>query len=233
VTGVALGGFLGRPDDWDGVLDMSWQRLDWMQYLPASEVEGWLSALANNLGDVGNGEVLLGYSMGGRIAQHLLIKSPERWRAAVIVSASPGPKAGEDPARADRDATWAARFRSEPWESVLADWNAQSVFAHDPPDQLERSEQLYDRERLAEVLVSGSVARQADLRRRLASLGVPILWVAGERDSKYSSLATECAALNPRFSLAIIPEAGHRAPWGNPLAFRTAVDTFVNQHSPQ
>ena len=233
MTGVALGGFLGRPDDWDGVLDMSWQRLDWMQYLPAYEDADWLSALANNLGEIGKGEVLLGYSMGGRIALHMLIQRPKRWRAAVIVSASPGPKTGEDPSRAGRDAAWAARFRSEPWDSVLADWNAQSVFAHDPPDRLERSEAFYDCARLAEVLVSGSVARQADLRPRLASLGIPILWVAGERDSKYSSLAAECAALNPRFSLAIIPEAGHRAPWGNPLAFRTAVDTFLNQHSPQ
>lgn len=233
MTGVAFGGFLGRPDDWDGILDTSWQRLDWMQYLPASDVEDWLWALANDLGNVGNGEVLLGYSMGGRIALHMLTQSPERWRAAVIVSASPGPKAGEDPSRADRDAAWAARFRSEPWELVLADWNAQSVFANDPPDRLERSEAFYDRARLAEVLVSGSVARQADLRPRLASLRVPILWVAGERDSKYACLATECAALNPCFSLALIPEAGHRAPWGNPLAFRTAVDTFLNQHSPQ
>lgn len=233
MTGVALGGFLGRPDDWDVVLDTNWQRLDWMQYLPASDANEWLLALANNLENVGQGEVLLGYSMGGRIALHLLIQKPERWRAAVIVSASPGPKAGEDPARADRDAAWAARFRSEPWDSVLADWNAQSVFAHDPPDRLERSEALYDRARLAEVLANGSVARQADLRPRLDSLGVPILWVAGERDAKYASLATECAALNPRFSLAIIPEAGHRAPWGNPVDFRTALDTFLKQHSPQ
>ena len=233
MTRLALGGFLGRPDDWDGVLDSCWERLDWMRDLPSAESEYWLGDLARRVGSATDADVLLGYSMGGRIALHILIQNPDRWRAAIIVSASPGPKPGEDPARASRDEAWAERFRSEPWESVLADWNAQSVFAHDPPDRLSRTEDLYDRAQLAEVLTHCSVARQADLRDALRQLTVPVLWVAGERDTKYSALAAECAALNSQFSLAIVPEAGHRAPWGNPTAFTSAIDAFLLQHSPQ
>ena len=164
--------------------------------------------------------------MGGRIALHMLLGEPERWRRAIIVSASPGMKDAERGARLKSDEAWANRFLHDEWDAVVADWNAQPVFAHDPPERLPRREADYDRHALAAALVLGSVARQRDLRAELRSLDLPILWIAGAKDARYAALAAECAALNPRFSMTTL-RTGHRVPWGDPDGFRKAVADFT------
>ena len=88
-----LPGFLGLPSDFD--------------FLPWPH-----SATA--------GDVLLGYSMGGRLALELLQR--ERFAKAVIISAGLNVP---DPARVARDEEWARRFESEEWSSLMRAWNAQ------------------------------------------------------------------------------------------------------------
>jgi 2-succinyl-6-hydroxy-2,4-cyclohexadiene-1-carboxylate synthase len=59
--------------------------------------------------------------MGGRLAMHALLESPELWSAAILVSANPGLPAADHPGRAQRmasDESWARRFESDPWEQV-------------------------------------------------------------------------------------------------------------------
>lgn len=223
---TALHGFLGAPSDWSALL-------------PDAECPDWpaifadlpnLGELADRLNDSTRGVNLVGYSMGGRIALHMLVREPSRWKRAVIVSASPG--MGDPTERAKRlgsDHRWAERFRTEAWPELLADWNRQSVFVDDRSAPLERAEHLYDRAILAHALVAGSVAAQDDLTSALPDVSIPVLWVAGARDDKYALLARACAQTNPMFKLAVIPDAGHRVPWANPRAFRESLDDFLNQ----
>ncbi len=255
---TTLHGFLGRPEDWDGVLGDEWIKPGWLARFEEEGATGagggsppltrasidsrvtaaraiglhpWhptLDTIAAALNRETTGDVLLGYSMGGRIALHMLLQEPGRWRRAVIVSASPGHLSdAAREARIENDRIWAERFLRDDWDAVVADWNAQGVFAHDPPDRLPRKEGDFDRIALAAALVLGSVARQRDLRPELETLNVPILWLAGAQDAKYAALAEECAALNPRFTATVLPHVGHRAPWGDPAAFRAAVDDFI------
>jgi len=224
---TALHGFLGLPSDWDEVLDAD-SKPAWLPLLHGLKGERSLPALAQALNKRAERDsVLLGYSMGGRIALHMLLEGGAHlWRAAVIVSASPGLKTeAERERRAAQDARWADRFRRDPWNTLLRDWNAQPVFEGEPP--LRRDEDDFDREQLASALESGSVGLQANLRPALAKLDVPVLWVAGERDEKYVELARECAALNPRFEARIVSGAGHRAPWSTTDEFRTAVEAWI------
>ena len=220
---TALHGFLGRPSDWDGILGDEWTKPNWLDQFNAG-----LVGKAMELNTASTGGTLLGYSMGGRLALTMLSLSPRCWERAIIVSASPGLGSEEEKtARLLVDQGWSLRFLDEDWDEVVADWNGQPVFAHDPPDRLPRLESDFDRETLFKALAAGSVSLQPDYRNELRSLNRPILWIAGEHDVKYRALAEECAALNPLFSSAILPNAGHRAPWGNPTAFREAVDRFI------
>lgn len=226
---TALHGFLGRPADWDGVLGDDWTKPNWFAtpLPPPGKRSGYLDDLATVLNAESLGDTLLGYSMGGRVALHMLLQAPARWRRAVIVSASPGLN-GEDErvARLERDLRWAGRFVRDDWEAVVRDWNDQPVFAYDPPDRLPRREADFERRALSSAVVFGSVARQRDLRPELRTLDLPILWIAGAKDSKYAVLAEECAALNPLFTAAIL-DAGHRVPWGATAAFQKAVADFI------
>ena len=165
--------------------------------------------------------VLMGYSLGGRIALHALLQSPDLWRGAVIVSAHPGLQTlKEKELRLKSDRAWALRFEAEEWNAVLADWNAQSVFegSQDLPQRLEAD---FDRRRLSAALVESSLGAQEDLRRPLSQLALPVLWVAGERASKFRALSEEMGSLNSHFETRILPGVGHRSLWDRPDCFES------------
>lgn len=188
-----LSGFLGLPSDWDF--------LPW----PHSPDEG---------------DVLLGYSMGGRLALRLL--EQQRFEKAIIVSA--GLNAPDD-ARRMRDEAWARRFESQEWSSLMRDWNAQPLFGG---HVLERREENYDRRELARQLRENSPAVLPP--PRLESIETPLLWIAGERDARYVEIARTAVARLPHAELWICPDAGHRVPWEQPESFVARLRDLLDLH---
>jgi 2-succinyl-6-hydroxy-2,4-cyclohexadiene-1-carboxylate synthase len=188
-----LCGFLGLPSDWD--------------FLPFAHSPS-------------EGDVLIGYSMGGRLALRLL--EQQRFRAAVIVSA--GLNAPDDERR-KRDEEWARRFESEEWSTLMRDWNAQPVFGG---HVLERREEDYDRRELARQLREWSPAMLPP--PRLESIETPVLWIAGECDLKYVEIGKQAVARLPDAELWICAGAGHRVPWEQREAFVTRLRAFLDLH---
>lgn len=162
-------------------------------------------------------KVLLGYSMGGRLALDRL--QSERYDKAVIISAGLN---APDPARRLRDEEWARRFESEEWASLMRDWNAQAVFGG---HVVERNERDYDRRELARQLREWSPAVLPP--PRLEEIATPILWIAGERDAKYVDIAIEAVERLPDAELWICPDAGHRVPWEQPERFVARLRAFL------
>ena len=201
---------------------------------PASGgLESWAAGLCRRIGSMGeDGEarVLLGYSLGGRLAMHALVACPRAWSAAVLVAAHPG--GGPDAALAAerrRDAVWAERCRKDPWESVLAAWDAQAVFGG-RPNRAPRAPNGFERERCARTFEAFSRAGQADLRPLLAAATLPpVLYVTGEDDARYGALGDELAERVPSITHAIVADAGHRVPWDRPDVFAAAVWRFVRE----
>jgi pimeloyl-ACP methyl ester carboxylesterase len=132
-----------------------------------------------------HGDVLLGYSMGGRLALDLLQR--RRFDKAVIISAVLN---APEVARRARDEEWARRFETEEWASLMRAWNAQEVFGGHIVD---RREEDFDRAELARQLreYSPAVLEPPQLER----IETPILWVAGERDAKTSTSRRAVARL--------------------------------------
>jgi 2-succinyl-6-hydroxy-2,4-cyclohexadiene-1-carboxylate synthase len=164
-----------------------------------------------------SGDVLLGYSMGGRLALQLLER--ERFAKAIIVSAGLN---APDPERRVRDEEWARRFESEEWSSLMRAWNAQPVFGG---HSVERREIDYDRAELARQLREQSPAVLPP--PQLESIRTPILWIAGERDAKYVDVGRRGVARLPCAELWICPDAGHRVPWEQPGAFTARLRDFL------
>lgn len=163
---------------------------------------------------------------------HALLAAQQQWDGAVIVAANPGLPAGDQRARRlAHDREWAQRFRQDAWPRVLCDWNAQPVFAGES-FPAEREESAEARECAAAALERWSVGGQSDLRDALRQSVRPVLWVAGERDTKYAALMRECAGLNQRFGHAEIPGAGHRAPWTAAAYFESVVREWIDTLAP-
>lgn len=174
----------------------------------------------------GTRRVLVGYSLGGRLALHALLDpAPARWDAAVIISAHPGlESAAERAARRTADAGWAALAATGEWPDFLTKWFAQPLLAGCPAD---RRHLVARRRPIARSFIDWSLGVQEPLWDCLAGIHLPVLWVAGERDPKFHALAERAVALLPAGRLWTAPRTGHRVPWESPAAFAAAVREFL------
>jgi 2-succinyl-6-hydroxy-2,4-cyclohexadiene-1-carboxylate synthase len=199
---TCLHGFLGAPRDWDFLRDAGF-----------SIATPPLDAIPPH------GDVLLGYSLGGRLALHALLAGA-KYERAIFVSTGLGIE-GEDARTARRasDEAWARRFETEDFATVVADWNAQPVLAG---PSLPRTRDDYDPRGLREWSAGALPAVAA----RLHELTIATLWIAGARDAKYVAEAHRAAALARDARVAIIDDAGHRVAWEQPEAFIAAVRRF-------
>jgi 2-succinyl-6-hydroxy-2,4-cyclohexadiene-1-carboxylate synthase len=235
-TLFSLPGFLGQPNDWKSVLSSNhlWQHIPLHYYgsqlpSPTAGLRAWGDAFNRLIvSRAAHNRLLLGYSLGGRLALHALCRAPQQWNAAVIISAHPGLPAEERAVRLHNDEVWAQRFEREPLEQVLQAWNQQKLF-NGAPFPAQRSADSYDRSLIAATLRSWSLSRQQDMSKQLAELDCPILWLAGDCDSRYNVLASTVRFKNPLSRVIVVPECGHRLPWEQPQLFLSAIEDFVCQ----
>ena len=192
---TCLHGFLGLPSDWDFLRAAGFE----IETPPLDAIPP-------------AGDVLLGYSMGGRLAIRALLGGA-RYRRAVIVSAR---VSDAEPGRRESDEAWARRFESEEWSTLMRAWNAQPVFGG---RALPRNERDFDRAALARALREWSPAVLPPVAQRLREITIPVLWIAGEADAKYVAEAHRAVDLLPNAELWICEGAGHRVPWEQPLRF--------------
>lgn len=226
---IALHGFLGRPSDWDSFGFDPLVAVDLFEFNTPKSPCQWAEGFNTEIRKSHQHPILMGYSLGGRLALHALINAPDLWRGAVIISAHPG--LADKTARRQRrhsDAEWAARFRAEDWSTLMQAWNGRAVF--DPKGfSFDRHEKQYQRKQLSEALTYWSLGEQADLRDKIAALKMPILWLVGENDVTYQALAATLTFANPQSRLWVVPQASHRAPWEQPKAFAEQVKAFIKE----
>lgn len=172
----------------------------------------WVSGLAAGLRVP---RILVGYSMGGRLALGALAAGVEV-DGAVIVSAAAGIS---DPAgRADRmraDADLAATIRSSGIEAFVDDWLARPMFAglgvrSDAWRAADRAVRVaHDAELLAAALETLGQGAQPPLLEHLRRVTVPVEWVVGARDVRYRGIAETAAARLGRATVTVVEGAGH------------------------
>lgn len=222
---VLLHGFLGEPQEWQKVA----AQLSEHFYCLAPALPGHAGSpaqahdfaeLADELWEQIEAQLpepeqfaLFGYSLGGRLAMELTRKHFLRIGALILEGAHPGLQETEQRRqRREHDEAWALAFEKQPWHQSLDAWYRQPVFAsldeHQRADLIARRAQ-HNPDHLAAVLRSASLAGQPDMRGMLNSLSVPVMFIAGTKDDKFSAIGDELAAMNPELCLAKLPDIGH------------------------
>ncbi len=234
-----LHGAVGAASDWRSLASglakhgISSRAVDLWRFLQCESVK--MTDFAKRLnaeaeGEVSRGQrrVLIGYSMGGRLAIHALLeKGP--WDAAVIISANPGIRNPQEAsARRGTDAQWASRALTDSWSDFLNAWNSQPVLGGAIRDEREDKKLIQRRREIARSFVDWSVGNQESLWECLAEIRIPVLWIAGEQDPKFSDIAREAAALSDSFQSSIAPSAGHRVPWENEAWILERIRSWVS-----
>ena len=242
-------GFLGEAADWAALraalgatLPSSCCELPGHGAAPpiAAPAERWFAAAAERLRAACAGHatppVVVGYSMGGRLALYTALRYPQAASGLVLLGADPGL---EDAAlRAERLARdrelarqLAASSSGEAFYAWLQRWYAAPLFGdlrHQPrfADLLQR--RLRQRpDYLAAALRGLSVAVQPCLWDLLPGLPIPALYVAGSGDRKYRAIAARIAALGGPWQTAVCAGAGHAVHLEQPDAVADLIRTFA------
>lgn len=177
----------------------------------------------------GEPSLLLGYSMGGRLAMDAIVNNPGMWSGGIAVGADPG--LISDDARTNqlqKDLEWAQRFRTEYIQELLVEWDKLPVFCGRPNCASREIPEL-DSGKISRFFDVFSKARQGNMLPMLRKLKTPpLLYISGCDDVKYTKigqgLASDCLQIQNK----VIPNAGHRVPWENQDAFISEVSVFID-----
>lgn len=241
-----LHGAVGSAADWN-LFRESWEQagydfraVDLWRFLdccPRSLNETALALNAEVSAQPGK-NLLVAYSMGGRIALHALLANNAPWHRAVIIAAHPGLEIEEEKiARRQQDAEWSVCCHREAWSEFLERWQAQPILqmaSDQAPQGLDRRPLHLRCKEISRSFISWSLGAQENLWPRLGEIRIPVLWLTGERDRKFTSLAQRACQMIPDANSLLIPDSGHRLPWEQPEQFSRQVLTFFtsqDQHS--
>ena len=196
--------------------------------------EPTLHACLDAIETVGGGCVLVGYSMGGRLAIRAALRSPGAFRALVLLGATPGIEdEGRRRSRRAADEELAEWMESSPIQAIVTHWENQPIFATQDStlvDRQRRGRLSHDPMWLAAVLRSTGQGVLPPVWDELHKLQVPVLAVAGERDDKYAQIAERMAQQLPAGRFAVVRDAGHAAHLEEPEAFADLLRDFLDEH---
>jgi 2-succinyl-6-hydroxy-2,4-cyclohexadiene-1-carboxylate synthase len=175
--------------------------------------------------------IILGYSMGGRIALYMAFSG--FFRALILESASPGL---EDPVEREErrrsDEALAESIERQGVQAFVERWERLPLFASQRTLPFGYREALHSQRLqnnatgLAQSLRGVGTGVQPSLSAQLPALHMPILLIAGELDTKFTTIAKNMAQTLPQAQLHIVPAAGHTVHLEQPQLFTSLVGDF-------
>lgn len=192
-------------------------------------------AVLYKLGVIPGEAVLLGYSMGGRIALGTALA--RKFRGLILESASPGLVDPADRAqRQQSDSILADRIELEGVPAFITWWEQIPLFASQrnlPPDKqaaLHAQRLRNNAQGLANSLRGVGTGVQPALHGRLSELTCPTLLLTGSLDQKFCQIAQEMLSQLPQAQHTIVPDAGHTIHLEQPEIFATLANTFLKHY---
>lgn len=221
-------GFLGDPHVWDDVI-AAWG-MPTRPVVPALPGHGGgpvLGTWDENLGAIadviGTADVVIGYSLGARVALGLLASG--RYDRAVLIGINPGISEAERNNRREFDAAWARLLRTSGIGAFSEAWAGQPLFATQkraPADRLEtrRASRLrLDPEQLARSLEVMGLAGMPNYWGVIPAHRDRIALIAGADDTKYVAISESL----PAASFEKIAGSGHDPTLEQPAALAAAI----------
>jgi 2-succinyl-6-hydroxy-2,4-cyclohexadiene-1-carboxylate synthase len=221
-------GFMQRGDAWRPVAELLPERYP-SRLLDHAEhsFEGRMAEIERSGADV-----LVGYSLGGRLALRAALRSPDSFTAVVLVGATAGIEEGPlRTARAEADEKLASWMEAMPMEDIVSLWERQPLFA-DQSDLLVEEQRpgrlSHDPRSLALLLRTAGQGALEPVWHELRSLELPLLAIAGARDEGYTAAAKRIASVAPNARAAIVEDAGHAPHLQRPDEVARLIADFLN-----
>jgi 2-succinyl-6-hydroxy-2,4-cyclohexadiene-1-carboxylate synthase len=243
-------GFLSTPEDTEALSAAGARGVRAIDMLALTDAATRDEALARAAREVGEGDVLVGYSMGARVVLALLTDATVAARVshALIISGSPGLASDDErAARAQTEDEWIQALCTDP-RAFVDVWSETALFAPLLKTAL-GLRQLARRRALATDANDGQqwAAGWAHATRVLGQAASPPLWSAlphvrtptwwatGALDARYGALAARAAALMPHAAHVVVDGSGHALLLEAPAALASILEEMshsITQHAP-
>lgn len=216
---VALHGFLGHSKDFSKLVEKLNPETSWCPDLFGDDqiflqggFEGWttkaLQFIEENLSQPVD---LIGYSLGGRLALHLVIKKPQLFNKVILLSTHPGIfDSKEQIQRKSWEDEWVKKLDTSSFEAFISHWNQQKLFEGETSERFLR-ENDFSRAALQKALTDFSNTAHQFSLDDLKNLEKSLIWVIGENDQKFVEVTKSLQQLRDSFDqFKVVPNAGHR-----------------------
>jgi len=178
--------------------------------------------------------ILMGYSMGARLALSFAVKYPQLLAGLVLESGSFGI---EDPTEAQTrqslDGHRADEIQAN-FNDFLVRWNAmplfQSVHSKALPSEYASIQKFQDPFWMANSLLGFGTGTMPCLHHELAKLEVPTQLLVGGDDSKFTAINQRMHQQIPNSYLSIIRKSGHRVHVDAPEQWLQTVQPFIQYY---
>ena len=179
--------------------------------------------------------IVVGYSLGGRVALAAAVRYPEIMQALMLESTSAGlDTEAERQARAATDDARAAVLLADGIAAFMRTWYAAPLFEslQMRPQllaKLQAARMCNDARWMSKVVSELSPGRAASVWAELPSVRLRTLLLAGALDVRYTESAQRMAAAMPNAICTVVADAGHNVHLEQPTAYIQALRDYSLQ----
>ncbi|PIC64263.1 2-succinyl-6-hydroxy-2,4-cyclohexadiene-1-carboxylate synthase [Sporosarcina sp. P13] len=178
--------------------------------------------------------IVLGYSMGGRVALGYTATYPDQVASLLLESSSPGLRTDEErQARSEADAKLAERIEREGIKEFVNFWQDIPLFhsqkkLSDEQRLAVRTERLSQQTiGLANSLRGIGTGSQRSYWDDLKRIELPVFLLTGSEDTKFVTIAREMEKHLPNVQHETIKDAGHAIHVEKPRQFATMIKSYL------
>jgi pimeloyl-ACP methyl ester carboxylesterase len=178
---------------------------------------------------------LLGHSMGGMVARRVVLGTPERVDALVLMDTSPGPVKGIDPELIDGAAEYGLAEGKAALKELLDSAPVLDTPAYEQLLEGRAGYREFQDAKWAALSVfmwcamARDMAHQPQQLDALAAVVCPTLVIVGDQDKPFLGDCRRMADTIPGATLAVIPRAGHSPQFENPGPWLDALTGFLDR----
>ena len=177
--------------------------------------------------------ILIGYSMGARMALHVALQQPQMVSQLVLISSTPGlATQAERSARLLSDNALADHIEKVGTSTFIDEWLALAIFSGLSDQTNQRSDRKRNTAKgLADSLRFAGTGTQEPQWPNLHQLSMPVHLIVGELDNKFRTIAQDMQPLLQSVEIKVVPRVGHTVHLEDPATTGHILDSIISRHN--
>lgn len=173
--------------------------------------------------------ILIGYSMGARMALHVALQRPQMISQLVLISGTPGlATQAERSARLQSDNELADHIEKIGTSSFIDEWLALPIFSGLTDQTNQRNDRIRNTAKgLADSLRFAGTGTQEPQWPNLHQLSMPVHLIVGELDVKFTTIAKDMQPLLQSSELKVVSNVGHTVHLEDPATTGLILDSII------